>query len=83
MEDSLFFTVKTTSDDPSVLWYRHPQLATEGEAVYVVEVIDLDGDGINELIARRVFYENYRYEVYRRQDGRWKEIFETEVLGCL
>ncbi|SRR5260221_1990432 len=83
MQESLFFIAKTTSNDHSVIWYQHPQSETDAEAVYLVDFMDLDGDGVNELIARRVFYENYRYEVYRRQDGRWKPIFQTDVFGCL
>ncbi len=83
MEESLFFIAKTASDDATVIWYQHPQGETDAEAVYLVDFIDLDGDGVNELVARRVFYENYRYEVYKRQGGHWKQIFQTEVFGCL
>jgi hypothetical protein len=83
MQESLFFTAKTTSNDHSVIWYQHPQSETDAEAVYLVDFIDLDGDGVNELVARRVFYENYRYEVYKRQAGQWKRVFQTEVFGCL
>ncbi len=85
MEESLFFIAKTTGRDPHVLWYQHPQGETEAEAeaVYLVDMIDLDGDGTNELVARRAFYENYRYEVYKQQGAEWKEIFQTDVFGCL
>jgi len=83
MEDSLFFIAKTSGKDPEVIWYQHPQGETDAEAVYLVDLIDLEGDGVNELIVRRVFYENYRYEVYKRQGQEWKQIFQTEVFGCL
>jgi hypothetical protein len=83
MEESLFFIAKTTGKDSHVLWYQHPQGETDAEAVYLVDVIDLDEDGTNELVARRVFYENYRYEVYKEQGGQWKEIFQTDIFGCL
>jgi hypothetical protein len=83
MEASLFFTVSVTNDDKSIVWYQHPLSETEAEAVYVVDVIDIDGDGVLEIVARRVFYENYRYEVYQQQEEQWKKSFETEVFGCL
>ncbi len=83
MQDSLFFTAKPGSDEPSVIWYQHPRSETDAEAVYVVDVIDIDGRGLPDLVVRRVFYENYRYEVYRQQDGRWKQLFQTQVFGCL
>jgi len=79
---SLFFTAKLSSDTPLVVWYQHAQAETEAEDLYIVDVIDLDGDGINELVALREFYENYRYEVYKRRDSRWEQIFKTDVLGC-
>lgn len=82
MEYSLFFTTRLNGDTPLVVWYQHAQSETEGEGLYIVDVIDLDGDGVNELIARRELYENYRYEVYKRRADRWEQIFKTEVLGC-
>jgi hypothetical protein len=83
MEYSLFFTVKPDNSDPSIIWYQRPQSEMDAEALYLVDLLDVDGDGSNELIARRVFYENYRYEVYKRLHSRWEQIFKTEVLGCL
>lgn len=66
----------------STLWYQHAQSETEAEALYTVDVVDLDGDGVNELVARRVFYENYKYEVYKREKSGWEKIFSTGILGC-
>ena len=83
MEYSLFFTAKPSSKDASVIWYQHSLSETEAEAVYIVDVIDTDRDGANELIARHVFYENYRYEVYKQRNGHWEQAFKTEVFGCL
>lgn len=83
MQESLFFVAKTTGNVASVIWYQHPQSETDAEALYLVDLMDLLGDGVNELIVRRVFYENYRYEVYKRQGQEWKQIFQTAVFGCL
>ena len=79
MEYTLFFTVQS-GGKASVIWYQHAVSETHAEAVYLVDAIDTDGDGSSELVARRVFYENYRYEVYKRR-GPWKEIFKTDVFG--
>ena len=79
----MFFTAKLRDGIPSVVWYQKAQSETEAEAVYIVDLIDLDGDGVNELVVRRAFYENYRYEVYKRRNGKWEQIFKTDILGCL
>jgi len=41
--------------------------------------LDIDGDGVNELIARRVYDVAFRYEVYNYADGRWKNVFSTWI----
>jgi hypothetical protein len=82
IEFSLTFTADRDGGNPSTLWYQHAQSETEAEALYMVDVVDLDGDGSNELVARRVFYENYRYEVYKREKSGWERILNTGILGC-
>lgn len=83
MEYSLFLTSQLDGGTPSVIWYQKAQSETEAQAVYIVDLIDLDGDGVNELVARRAFYENYDYEVYKKRNGKWELIFKTDILGCL
>jgi hypothetical protein len=71
---------------PSVVWFKQTkdlEDGTDGETLDLVGHADLDGDGLDELVTRLRFYENYRYQVYKRVNGAWKKIFETKTLGCL
>ena len=83
MEYSLFFVADPVSNEKSVIWFQHPQSETDAEAVYLIDHLDVDGNGADRMFVRRVFYENYRYEVYQNRGGRWLREFTSEVFGCL
>lgn len=65
-----------------IFWFQHPPTETEGQAVYLIDQLDINGDGIDELFLRRVYYENYRYEIYRQEGKAWDQVFATQILGC-
>jgi len=81
VEYSLFFVSDPISNDRSVIWFQHPQGETEAEAVYFIDLLVAERNG-DRMFVRRVFYENYRYEVYKNRDGRWTKEFASEVFGC-
>jgi hypothetical protein len=78
---SLFFTARLNSGAPTIVWYQRTQSETEAQGIYMVDMLDLDGQA-NELIALRQLYENYQYEVYKRSGCGWEQVFRSEVLGC-
>jgi hypothetical protein len=82
MEYSLFFVSDPVSDEKSVIWFQHPKGETEAEALYLIDHLDDEQNG-DRMFVRRVFYENYKYEVYRHRDGRWIREFASDVFGCL
>ena len=82
MEYSLFFICDPVSDEKSVIWFQQPEGETDAEAVYLIDFLRAEHNG-ERMFVRRVFYENYKYEVYRRADGRWTREFASEVFGCL
>jgi hypothetical protein len=82
MEYSLFFVCDPISDEKSVIWFQQPEGETDAEAVYFIDVLHAGHHG-DRMFVRRVFYENYKYEVYRRGGGRWIREFASEVFGCL
>jgi hypothetical protein len=57
---------------------------TDNEILRFVDQADLFGNGEDEIVAVNGYYENYRYRVFgRNRNGKhWKQIFETEILGC-
>jgi len=82
MEYSLFFVGDAVSDEKSIIWFQQPGGETDAEAVYLIDFLPAEQNG-ERMFVRRVFYENYKYEVYRRGDGRWIREFASEVFGCL
>jgi hypothetical protein len=83
LEYSLFFIARVDSDDAEVLWFDHPKRIIDSQNLYVVDCIDTDGDGVDELIAERAFYEDHRYEVYKYRNQQWTKIFETGFYNCV
>jgi len=82
MDYSLFFVLEPLSHKKSVVWFQHSKGETDAEAVYLIDF--LVGEHTRDrMIVRRVFYENYRYEVYQNRDGGWTREFASEVFGCL
>jgi hypothetical protein len=82
MDYSLFFVLDPLSDKKSVVWFQHSKGETDAEALYFIDLLVAEHNG-DRMIVRRVFYENYRYEVYKNRDGRWTREFASEVFGCL
>ena len=82
MEYSLFFVTDSVSNEQSVIWFQHPTSETDAEAVYLLDHLDAGQNG-DRMFVRRVFYENYKYEVYRNRSGRWMKEFASDVFGCL
>jgi hypothetical protein len=83
MEYSVFFVADPASNENSVIWFQHSKSETDAEALYLIDQLEVEKNGTDRMIVRRVFYENYSYEVYKNRDGRWVKEFASEVLGCL
>jgi hypothetical protein len=66
---------------PALTWHHRG-----GEAEYVdrrfVDHADLDGDGVSELIVEGHYYESNDYFIYKRQQGRWRSVYQGGGGGC-
>ena len=62
-------------------WYQKGSEETY-EDRSLVDVIDLDGDGIAEVIAEGSYYESNDYVIYKRQAGTWRPIYKGGGGGC-
>jgi hypothetical protein len=83
MEYSLFFIAAPHSEETNVIWFQEPKGETDAEALYFLDQLDGSNAANDRIFVRRVFYENYRYEVYRSEEGHWKKEFQSDVFGCL
>jgi hypothetical protein len=48
----------------------------------LVEQVDLDGDGTDEIVTINTYYEGWDYTVYKEQKGRWKKVYQGGGGGC-
>lgn len=52
------------------------------QLVSLVDILDLDGDGICELITKNQQPQGVSYQIYKRVRGQWKQIFNGAGHGC-
>lgn len=66
---------------PALTWHHRG-----GEAQYAdrrfVDHADLDGDGVSEVIAEGHYYESNDYFIYKKQQGRWRSVYQGGGGGC-
>jgi hypothetical protein len=66
---------------PALTWHHRG-----GEAEYadrrLVDHADLDGDGVSEVIAEGHYYESNDYFIYKKQQGRWRSVYQGGGGGC-
>jgi hypothetical protein len=48
----------------------------------VVDTIDLDEDGTDEIVVRMGFYESHEYKILKRDRNKWKSIYQGGGSGC-
>ncbi|HEX3069358.1 MAG TPA: hypothetical protein VHX14_12375 [Thermoanaerobaculia bacterium] len=53
-----------------------------GEDKNVVDTIDLDEDGTDEIVIRVGGYEGYEYEILKRAGNKWKSVYRGGGSGC-
>ena len=46
-----------------------------------IDQLDLDQDGVAELVFRIGGYEGSDYAIWRRQDGAWRQVFKGAYVG--
>jgi hypothetical protein len=60
------------------------KLPAEGfdSAVDFVDQLDLDGDGVAEVFVQQHGFDAYGYAVYKKTNGRWRQIYTTTGDAC-
>ena len=61
--------------------YRSADLAAAGD-VQLLDVLDLNGDGVGELLLRLPKNGAWRYLVFKRLGGEWVKLYEGGGGGC-
>ena len=66
---------------PALTWF-HRAAAEEPEQRDFVDQVDLDGDGVAEVIAEGFYPEANDYVIYKRRQGRWVSVYQGGGGGC-
>lgn len=66
---------------PALVWFHHGSEAEYEERKFVDQV-DIDGDGVAEVIAGGGYYESNDYIIYKRQAGSWRPVYQGGGGGC-
>lgn len=79
---NLWLTYKT--EQPTVLAHEVVawQIPVSRRPYEVLEVLDLDQDGRDEVIVRNLGYESYSFGIHTLQDGTLKPVFTGTNYGC-
>lgn len=75
----LFLIIERQYDSykAGLIWYRHywaDDSPNTHEQVFI-DQLDLDADGIDEVITENSYYEGHNYTIYKKQYGQWREIY--------
>ncbi|HYE12919.1 MAG TPA: hypothetical protein VD968_00570 [Pyrinomonadaceae bacterium] len=62
-------------------WFHHGSEAEFAERRFV-DQLDIDGDGVGEVIAEGRYYESNDYVIYKRRQGRWQSVYQGGGGGC-
>ncbi len=66
---------------PALTWFHRG-----GEGEYadrrLVDQLDIDGDGVAEVVAAGHYYESNDYIIYKKRQGRWREVYTGGGGGC-
>jgi hypothetical protein len=71
----------TQTGKPALVWFHHGAEA-EYEERRFVDQLDIDGDGVAEVIAGGSYYESNDYIIYKRQAGSWRPVYQGGGGGC-
>jgi len=66
---------------PALTWF-HRAASEEPEQRDFVDQVDLDGDGVAEVIAEGFYPESNDYVIYKRRQGRWVSVYQGGGGGC-
>ena len=66
---------------PALTWF-HRGSEADAEERLLVDIVDLDGDGLAEVIAEGFYYESNDYIIYKKRQGHWVSVYQGGGGGC-
>ncbi|HEX8499446.1 MAG TPA: hypothetical protein VF659_02555 [Pyrinomonadaceae bacterium] len=80
---TLFLIIEPQGDSFKTAWeWFHHGFEGEYADRHFVDQMDLDGDGVGEVVVEGTYYESNDYVVYKRAQGRWRPVYQGGGGGC-
>ncbi|HXR10445.1 MAG TPA: hypothetical protein VN792_06690 [Candidatus Acidoferrales bacterium] len=70
---------------PALASYHHwkdVDDGTDSEYETLLSHLDVDGDGIDEIVTTSYYYESWKYTIYKFQNGAWQSVYTGSGGGC-
>ena len=81
--NALFLIMEPAEGGFKTAWeWFHQGSEDSYEDRHFVDQVDLDGDGVGEVVAMGSYYESNDYVIYKRQQGRWRPVYKGGGGGC-
>jgi hypothetical protein len=77
----MIFEPEAAGFKPALTWFHHGGEADAAERL-LVDIVDLDGDGLAEVIAEGFYYESNDYIIYKKRQGHWVSVYQGGGGGC-
>jgi hypothetical protein len=80
---SLFIIFEPAGDKlkAAMTWFNRGAEAEYADR-RLIDQLDLDGDGVSEVIAGGHYYESNDYFIYKKQGGQWRSVYQGGGGGC-
>ena len=62
-------------------WYKLNNNEETNESRRLVDQLDIDGDGIGEVIAQSSYYESTDFTIYKKVKGVWRSVYQGGMYG--
>ncbi|HMF57237.1 MAG TPA: hypothetical protein VK619_12920 [Pyrinomonadaceae bacterium] len=64
-------------------FYNTPETATyESGKELLIDYLDMDGDGVGEIVSGGSGYDAYGYTIYQKKNGQWKNVYSGGGDAC-
>lgn len=61
---------------------KDPEDGTDNVEENFIDQLDLDADGVDEIVTISGYYESWDYTIYKAQQGTWKKVYQGGGGGC-
>lgn len=65
---------------PGLTWYRKSGEA-DVEVRRLIDILDLEGDGVAEVFVTSSYYESTDFTIYKKEKGAWRSVYQGGWFG--